>query len=635
MQKPMTMLILNDITVRIAGRLLIDHSSVTLPSGSKTGFVGHNGTGKSTLFRVITGDLAPETGEVIIPKDTRIGQVAQEAPGTEESLLEIVLAADKERVQLLQEAETSTDPMRIAAIHARLTDIGAHSAEARAGSILSGLGFNSEAQKRPASSFSGGWRMRVALAAVLFAEPDLLLLDEPTNYLDLEGTLWLIEYVRRYPHTVIIISHDRELLNSATNSIMHLENKKLTFWRGNYDQFERQHAETVELQQKMAAKQEAHRKHMEDFVARFRAKASKARQAQSRLKALERLKPIAVWQDEHVQPFSFPQAEKIAASPIIALSKVEVGYEPGKPILKGLDLRIDNDDRIALLGANGNGKSTLAKLLSGRLKPESGTMTLSPHLKVAFFAQHQMDDLFPEENPIEHVRRLMPKEPEAKIRAAVARMGLSTEKMMTKAKELSGGEKARLLMGLATFDGPNLLILDEPTNHLDIDSREQLVLALNDFEGAVILIAHDRHLIEATMERLWLVKDGTVKPYDGDMDDYRNDILGISKPKEVKQAQKDNSPTKSKNDQRKASAEKRAELAPLRKQIQEQEALIERLQKLIARLDETLADSELYTKSPDKAAEKAKERADAVSRLDDAESRWLKLSDEYDIAINK
>lgn len=635
MQKPMTMLILNDITVRIAGRLLIDHSSVTLPSGSKTGFVGHNGTGKSTLFRVITGDLAPETGEVIIPKDTRIGQVAQEAPGTEESLLEIVLAADKERVQLLQEAETATDPMRIAAIHARLTDIGAHSAEARAGSILSGLGFNSEAQKRPASSFSGGWRMRVALAAVLFAEPDLLLLDEPTNYLDLEGTLWLIEYVRRYPHTVIIISHDRELLNSATNSIMHLENKKLTFWRGNYDQFERQHAETVELQQKMAAKQEAHRKHMEDFVARFRAKASKARQAQSRLKALEKLKPIAVWQDEHVQPFSFPRAEKIAASPIIALSKVEVGYEPGKPILKGLDLRIDNDDRIALLGANGNGKSTLAKLLSGRLKPESGTMTLSPHLKVAFFAQHQMDDLFPEENPIEHVRRLMPKEPEAKIRAAVARMGLSTEKMMTKAKELSGGEKARLLMGLATFDGPNLLILDEPTNHLDIDSREQLVLALNDFEGAVILIAHDRHLIEATMERLWLVKDGTVKPYDGDMDDYRNDILGISKPKEVKQAQKDNSSTKSKNDQRKASAEKRAELAPLRKQIQEQEALMERLQKLIARLDDTLADPELYTKSPDKAAEKAKERADAVNRLDDAESRWLKLSDEYDTAINK
>lgn len=627
------MLILNDITVRIAGRLLIDHASVTLPAGSKTGFVGHNGTGKSTLFRVITGDLASETGEVCIPKDTRIGQVAQEAPASDQSLLEIVLAADKERAQLLLDAETATDPMKIAAIHARLTDIGAHSAEARAASILSGLGFDSAAQQRPASSFSGGWRMRVALAAVLFSEPDLLLLDEPTNYLDLEGTLWLIDYVRRYPRTVIIISHDRELLNSATTSIVHLENKRLTLWRGNYDQFERQHAETIELQQKQAAKQEAHRKHMEAFVTRFRAKATKARQAQSRLKALEKLKPIAIWQDEHVQPFSFPQAEKVAASPIIALSKVDVGYEPGKPILKNLDLRIDNDDRIALLGANGNGKSTLAKLLSGRLQPESGTITISPNLKVAFFAQHQLDDLRPEENAIEHVRRLMPDQPEARIRAAVARMGLATEKMMTKAKELSGGEKARLLMGLATFDGPNLLILDEPTNHLDIDSREQLVLALNDFEGAVILIAHDRHLIEATMDRLWLVKDGTVKSYDGDMDDYRIDVLGLSKQKEIKST-KEPVQSRSKTDQRKANAEKRAELAPLRKQIQETEALMERLQKLIHRLDEALADPDLYTKSPAQAAQKAKERSDAVNRLDDAEGRWLKLSDDYERAIS-
>lgn len=627
------MLILNDITVRIAGRLLIDHASVTLPAGSKTGFVGHNGTGKSTLFRVITGDLASETGEVCIPKDTRIGQVAQEAPASDQSLLEIVLAADKERAQLLLDAETATDPMKIAAIHARLTDIGAHSAEARAASILSGLGFDSAAQQRPASSFSGGWRMRVALAAVLFSEPDLLLLDEPTNYLDLEGTLWLIDYVRRYPRTVIIISHDRELLNSATTSIVHLENKRLTLWRGNYDQFERQHAETIELQQKQAAKQEAHRKHMEAFVARFRAKATKARQAQSRLKALEKLKPIAIWQDEHVQPFSFPQADKVAASPIIALSKVDVGYEPGKPILKNLDLRIDNDDRIALLGANGNGKSTLAKLLSGRLQPESGTITISPNLKVAFFAQHQLDDLRPEENAIEHVRRLMPDQPEARIRAAVARMGLATEKMMTKAKELSGGEKARLLMGLATFHGPNLLILDEPTNHLDIDSREQLVLALNDFEGAVILIAHDRHLIEATMDRLWLVKDGTVKSYDGDMDDYRIDVLGLSKQKEIKST-KEPVQSRSKTDQRKANAEKRAELAPLRKQIQETEALMERLQKLIHRLDEALADPDLYTKSSAQAAQKAKERSDAVNRLDDAEGRWLKLSDDYERAIS-
>ena len=633
MQKPEIMLILNDITVRMAGRLLIDHASVTLPTESKTGFVGHNGAGKSTLFRVIMGDLAPETGDITIPKDTRIGQVAQEAPGTEESLISIVLAADKERTQLLHEAETATDPMRIAAIHTRLSDINAHSAEARAGSILSGLGFDSKAQLRPASSFSGGWRMRIALAAVLFSEPDLLLLDEPTNYLDLEGTLWLIEYVRRYPHTVIVISHDRELLNNATNSILHLENKKLTLWRGNYDQFERQHAETRELQQKQAEKQESHRKHMESFVQRFRAKASKARQAQSRLKALEKLKPITVWQDEHVEPFSFPTAEKPAASPIIALSKVDIGYEPGKPVLKGLDLRIDNDDRIALLGSNGNGKSTLAKLLAGRLAPQAGTMTVAPNLKVAFFAQHQLDDLRAEENPIEHVRRLMPQQPESKIRAAVARMGLSTEKMMTKAKELSGGEKARLLMGLATFEGPNLLILDEPTNHLDIDSREALVMALNDFEGAVILIAHDRHLIEATMDRLWLVRNGTVRPYDGDMDDYRSDILGLAKPKETIKQNKQTAPQKSKNEQRKANAEKRAELAPLKKQISDTEALIERLQKLIARLDTALADPDLYSKTPEKGAELAKERADAANRLENAESRWLKMSTDYEEAI--
>lgn len=626
------MLILNDITVRMAGRLLIEHASITLPDGSKTGFVGHNGTGKSTLFRVITGDLTPETGDISMPRGTRFGQVAQEAPATEQSLLEIVLAADVERADLMLEAETATDPMRIAEIHTRLSDIEAHSAEARAGSILSGLGFDTDAQKRPASSFSGGWRMRVALAAVLFAEPDLLFLDEPTNYLDLEGTLWLIEYVKKYPHTVVIISHDRDLLNSATNSIMHLENKKLTFWRGNYDQFERLRAETIELQQKQAVKQEAHRKHMEAFVARFRAKASKATQAQSRLKALEKLKPIAVWKDEHVQPFTFPEAEKVAASPIIALSKIDVGYEANKPILKTLDLRIDNDDRIALLGSNGNGKSTLAKLLGGRLPPQQGTITISPNLKVAFFAQHQLDDLRPDENPIEHVRRLMPGQAEAKIRASVARMGLSTEKMMTKAKELSGGEKARLLMGLATFEGPNLLILDEPTNHLDIDSREELVHALNNFNGAVILIAHDRHLIEATMDRLWLVKNGTVQPYEGDMDDYRMDVLGISKPKEQK-PKVEKQASNSKNDQRKVNAEKRANLAPLRKQITDTEGLMERLQKLIARLDDQLSSTDLYEKSPDKASEIAKERVDASKRLEDAEGRWLKLSNDYESAM--
>ncbi|WOC15108.1 ATP-binding cassette domain-containing protein [Pseudochrobactrum sp. MP213Fo] len=633
------MLILNDITVRMVGRVLIDHASVTLPSGSKTGFVGRNGTGKSTLFKVITGELASDTGDISMPRNTRIGQVAQEAPGTEESLIEIVLKADKERLALLEEAETATDPERISEIYIRLADIEAHSAESRASAILSGLGFDNEAQLRPASSFSGGWRMRVALASVLFAQPDLLMLDEPTNYLDLEGVLWLIDYIKRYPYTVIIISHDRDLLNSATTSIMHLENKKLSFWRGNYDQFERLRAEMLELQQKQRVKQDAHRKHMESFVERFRATASKARQAQSRLKALQKLKPISAHYDEHVQPFRFPEADKKAASPIIALENADVGYEPGKAILRNLSLRIDNDDRIALLGSNGNGKSTLAKLISGRLEPETGSLTLSPALKVAFFAQHQLDDLIPEDNAIEHVRKLMPDATEAKVRARVAQMGLATEKMMTSAKELSGGEKARLLMGLATFHGPNLLILDEPTNHLDIDSREELVHALNEFKGAVILIAHDRHLIEATMERLWLVRNGTVQPYDGDLDDYRSMVLSDkSSPNSTfdtatAAAPANAGPKISKADQRKLAAQKREQLKPLQKKINDSDQLVQKLQKEIQAIKAKLEDPALYSQDPQKSVQLNIDLKTAESKLDDAEEKWLALTSEYEEAM--
>lgn len=633
------MLILNDITVRMVGRVLIDHASVTLPSGSKTGFVGRNGTGKSTLFKVITGELSTDTGDISMPRNTRIGQVAQEAPSTEESLIEIVLKADKERLALLEEAETATDPERISEIYIRLADIDAHSAEARASSILSGLGFDTEAQMRPASSFSGGWRMRVALAAVLFAQPDLLLLDEPTNYLDLEGVLWLIDYIKRYPYTVIIISHDRDLLNSATTSIVHLEQKKLTFWRGNYDQFERLRSEMLELQQKQRVKQEAHRAHMESFVERFRAKASKARQAQSRLKALQKLKPISSHIDENVQPFSFPEADKAAASPIIALENADVGYEPGKAILRNLSLRIDNDDRIALLGSNGNGKSTLAKLMSGRLAPENGTLTVSPALKVAFFAQHQMDDLIPEDNAIEHVRKMMPDATEGKVRARVARMGLATEKMMTAAKELSGGEKARLLMGLATFHGPNLLILDEPTNHLDIDSRSELVNALNEFKGAVILIAHDRHLIEATMERLWIVRNGTVADYDGDLDDYRSLVLSDkSSPNSAFQDTENSvvvnaAPKLTKVEQRKLAAQKREQLKPLQKKINDSDQLVQKLQKEIQAVKTKLDDPALYTQDAQKSVQLNIELKTAETKLAIAEEKWLALTAEYEEAM--
>ncbi len=627
------MITLNNVSARIVGRLLIDQATVALPAGIKAGLVGKNGAGKSTLFKIITGDMEAETGSVSIPKNARIGQVAQEAPGTEEPLLEIVLKADKEREALLAEAETATDPHRIADIHMRLADIQAHSAESRAASILAGLGFDAAAQLRPASSFSGGWRMRVALAAVLFSEPDLLLLDEPTNYLDLEGTLWLEDYISKYPHTVIIISHDRDLLNTAVNAIIHLDQQKLTFYRGSYDQFERQRAEANELQAKAKVKNDAARKHLQSFIDRFKAKASKARQAQSRVKALERMGTVSAVIEDHVQGFKFPDPEKEAASPIIALEHGTVGYVPGKPILQHLSLRIDTDDRIALLGSNGNGKSTFAKLISGRLPATGGSVQVAPGLKIGFFAQHQLDDLIPEHDAVEHVRQRMPGATEGKVRARVAQMGLATAKMSTPAKDLSGGEKARLLMGLAAFDAPNLLILDEPTNHLDIDSRNALIQALNEYTGAVILISHDRHLIEATADRLWLVKDGTVSNYDGDLEDYRATIVQSSKGKGGKGKGNGGEDQLSKAEQRKANADKRATFAPLKKKINDVESLTAKLQKQIQVLDKELEDQDLYDKFPEKAAAKVKERSEVVSKLNKAEEHWMELSSQYEEAM--
>ncbi|MCC0043610.1 MAG: ABC-F family ATP-binding cassette domain-containing protein [Brucellaceae bacterium] len=623
------MLTISNLSLRVAGRLLIEEASLSLPAGAKAGLVGRNGTGKTTLFRAITGELAPEKGEINFPKNTRIGQVAQEAPGTDEALIDIVLAADTERAALMAEAETATDAHRIAEVQTRLADIDAHSAEARAATILAGLGFDQEAQQRPASSFSGGWRMRVALASVLFAQPDLLLLDEPTNYLDLEGTLWLENYLGNYPHTVLLISHDRDLLNRTVTSIAHLDRKKLTLWRGGYDQFERQRAERAELMEKTRVKQEAARKHMQSFVDRFRYKASKARQAQSRLKALEKLQPVESMLDGSVTPFRFPEPEKTVASPIIALEGGSVGYAPGKPVLSKLTLRIDADDRIALMGANGNGKSTFAKLLSARLKLEGGRITVAPGLKVAMFAQHQLDDLRPEENAYEHVRRLMPDAPEARVRSRVAQFGLATEKMSTPAKDLSGGEKARLLMGLAVFEGPNLFILDEPTNHLDIDSRAALIQALNEFPGAVILISHDRHLIEATADRLWLVKDGAVAPFDGDLSDYRRIVTGQS----VDRREKREADKASKADRRREAAQRRAALEPLAREIKATEGLIERTRQRLDAIEDQLADPTLYQKDPKAMTQLSKERADLASTLARHEERWLELSSRYEEGI--
>ena len=622
------MLIIDDLTVRIAGRTLLEDASARITPGARVGLIGRNGTGKSTLFNVITGQMGAETGSIELPPRWRIGRLAQEAPNGPESLLEVVLKAPSERTDLLAEAETATDPHRIAEIQSRLADIGAHAAPARAAAILSGLGFSAADQQRPCTEFSGGWRMRVALAATLFAEPDLLLLDEPTNYLDLEGTLWLQDHLARYPHTMIVVSHDRDLLDNSVNQILALEAKKLTLYKGGYSDYEKLRSERIALDQKLIKKQEAQRAHLQAFVDRFRAKATKARQAQSRIKMLAKMQPIVSLVTDDVRPINIPAPDKLLSPPIIATDNVAVGYEPGHPVLTHVSLRIDNDDRIALLGANGNGKSTLVKLLADRLKPERGTVTRAAALKVGYFAQHQVDELDLRDSPYDHVRRLMPDQPEARIRARVGAIGFSGDAGNTKVEKLSGGEKARLMLGLATFNAPHLIILDEPTNHLDIDSRGALIEAINDFPGAVILVSHDRYLLEATVDRLWLVSNGGVKPFDGDLDDYHRFILSEGKPSSVAKA----APRVDPAEARRAAAEKRAETAPLRKKIQKAEADIEQFNKQLAKLDKTLSDGELFVKDPARAAELSKTRAQVVEAIAKAEEEWLAASSALETA---
>ncbi len=623
------MLHVNDVTYRIGSRTLFDKATMALPTGSKVGLVGRNGTGKSTLFKLITDEISPELGAISLHKGIKIGQVAQEAPGNDVSLIDTVLKADKERLALLEEAKSATDPERISEIQLRLADIGAHSATARAASILNGLGFNAEAQQRPCHEFSGGWRMRVALAAILFSQPDLLLLDEPTNYLDLEGTLWLENYINRYPYTVFLISHDRDLLNKCVNTIVHLDQAKLTLYKGNYDLFDQQRREKQALQLKLKSKQEDQRRHMEAFVERFKAKASKAKQAQSRLKALQKMQPVAAMIDDHIKPFHFPNPKKRLSPPIIHIEEGSVGYEMGKPILKKIGVSLGPDDRIGLLGANGNGKSTMAKLLADRLKIEEGHMKRAHKMGIAYFAQHQLDELRPNESAYDHIRKLMDDTmenvTEAQARARAAATGFDSAKMDIPAKNLSGGEKARLLLGLSTFHGAHLLILDEPTNHLDIDSREALVHALNEFEGAVILISHDRYLLEASADRLWLVANGTVKPYENDLDEYRSYILSLGKtPKKSKEAISDNSETA--QEKRKLKAQEREKRAPLIQKIKELEKKMALLEKKLKLADEKLSLPNLFTDHKDKAAELAIIRARLADDMAKAEEEWLEAS---------
>jgi ATP-binding cassette, subfamily F, member 3 len=626
------MLSITDLSIRVAGRLLIDHSSVQIVPGARVGLVGRNGVGKSTLFRAIRGELPIESGTIAVPPRWRTGSLAQEAPDGPESLINVVLKADFEREGLIREAETEHDPIRIAEIQTRLVDIEAHSAPARAAAILSGLGFSAADQERPCSEFSGGWRMRVALAATLFAAPDLLLLDEPTNYLDLEGTLWLEDHLANYPRTVIIISHDRDLLDTSVQQILHLDRGKLSLYKGTYSSFEEQRA-LRELQDRRHAKRQAdERKRLQAFVDRFKAKASKARQAQSRVKMLERMKPVTALVTQDVGDISFPVPEKMLSPPIIAVDAVSVGYDPRRPVLNRVTLRIDTDDRIALLGANGNGKSTLVKLLANKLPPFSGRITRAEKLAVGYFAQHQLDELELDASPYDHVRRLMPDAPEAKVRGRTGAIGFSGKAGDTLVRSLSGGEKARLLLGLATFEGPNMIILDEPTNHLDIDSRAALAEAINEFPGAVIMVSHDRYLIEACADRLWIVADQAVTTFDGDLDDYRRLILSA---RNARAGSRDRVGAERSDGRDRVQRDLRDKRAPLKQRISDAETEIARISDIIAKIDAALALPDLFKRDPKQAVQLGKARASAADALQRAEEEWLTASSQYDEAAGK
>ncbi|SEM76506.1 ABC-F family ATP-binding cassette domain-containing protein [Palleronia pelagia] len=605
------MLRIHDITYAVAGRTLFEGASATIPEGHKVGVVGRNGTGKTTLFKLIRGELVLESGSIGLPSRARIGGVRQEVPSSDVSLLDTVLAADTERAGLMAEAETATDAGRIAEIQTRLADIDAWSGEARATQLLRGLGFTQAEIAMPCSAFSGGWRMRVALAGVLFSQPDVLLLDEPTNYLDLEGALWLENYLSRYPHTVIIISHDRGLLNRAVNSILHLEAKKLTLFTGNYDTFARTKAAQRAAAESEAKKVEARRAHLQKFVDRFRAQATKAKQAQSRIKMIERLETIQSPQEAALRAFSFPEPEELSP-PIVNLESASVGY--GERVVLGkMTLRIDQDDRIALLGRNGEGKSTLSKLLADKLAPMGGRITKAAKLRVGYFAQHQVDELYVDETPIDHVRRLRPDETPARHRARLAGFGLGADQAETLVGSLSGGQKARLSLLLATIDAPHMLILDEPTNHLDMESREALVDALTAYSGAVILVSHDMHLLSLVADRLWLVKDGRVAPFEDDLEAYRRMLLQTDEPK--KKAEKPKAPVK------RASRE---DLLALKSEVRKGEARVEKLTEMREKLAKKLADPTLYEDSRVGELETWNRKyAEVMEGLDRAETLWM------------
>ena len=620
------MLTISGLTYRIGGRALLNEASAQIPAGGKVGLVGRNGAGKSTLLDLIRGALQPGAGDIQMPRGHRLGFLAQEAPSGERNPLDTVLAADTERAALLAELDHGAAPLRIAEIEARLDEIGARAAPARAARILVGLGLDAAMQERSLSELSGGWRMRVALAAVLFAEPDLMLLDEPTNHLDLEAALWLERFLRRYRHSFILVSHDRQLLNAATTTTLHLDNGKLALYSGGFDAFLRARREAAARQTALAQRQQRERERLQRFIDRFRYKASKARQAQSRVKALARLEPVALIADSAPVTLRLPQPAGLSP-PLISLDRVSTGYVPDKPILSRLDLRLDPDDRIALLGANGNGKTTFARLLAGRIEAFSGQMIRAPKLACGFFAQHQIEEMQPEESAFEHLAALMPESPPETVRARLGGFGFSQDKAFVPVGELSGGERARLNLALVTYNAPGLLILDEPTNHLDMETREALVAALGEYSGAVVLVSHDWHLVELVADRLWLVDGGTVRSFEDDLEAYRRRLLERDEPAESRAS--GSVAVNSRRAGRREAAERRRALEPLRQKARSAEEMAARLAAEQQALDRTLAEPGAFGEGA-ALADALKRRAQLERRIAEAEAEWFEAATELE-----
>ena len=620
------MLSYKDITVRLGGRAIIEGASAAIPPGARVGFIGRNGAGKSTLMKAIAGMLEADTGSVDMPRGARFGYLRQDAPGGPTSAFDTVLEADLERAALLTEAETQTDPDRLGHIYDRLDQIDAYTAPARAGSILKGLGFDDAAQARPMESFSGGWRMRVALASLLFTNPDILLLDEPSNHLDLEAVMWLEGFLRAYRGTILLISHERDLLNNVADHILHLDRGQTILYVGGYDAFERQRAERQAQQASAREKQLAEREKLQAFVDRWKAKASKAKQAQSRVKALARMQPIAAVADDPSLTFQFPNPEGLRP-PLLTLDKAAVGYEAGKPILKNVGLRLDPDDRVALLGRNGNGKSTLAKLIAGELQTMDGAMNAASKMSVGYFTQYQVEELDPDDTPVDHMGRMMKGATPGAVRNQLGRFGFSGDKAVTKTGKLSGGERARLALALVTHDAPHLLILDEPTNHLDVDTREALVQALAEYRGAVVVVSHDRHMLEMVADRLLLVADGAVTEYDGTIDDYAKMITSGGGSGEAKAEGGGN-----RKEDRKAAADRREATAELRKKVKDAEAEIARLAKSMAEIDEALAGKPTPALKLMTMGQLMKRRGDIEKLQAAIEAEWMEASEALEAA---